>query len=709
MPPLPGFTNSPLRSRDEVVQAAKALLRPLGSYTSTGCSRVRIPVTSGTLYDETAAQIEGFARPIWVVGSLLMSGDPSEELTAKFITGLENGTDPYHEEYWGDIGDFDQRMVETETISYALLASPRERIWDRLSPQSRSNIAKWFVQLNGKELPRVNWLWFRVFTNLVLRRFCDMDTEEIRTQMEIDLKELDTFYLENGWSSDGKWRSPDLDDKEFELLQETGKVHNIKPDRCADFYSGSFAIQFSQLLFLRVAGDLDPVRTENYRQQARDFGSQIWRYFDAQGAVIPFGRSLIYRFACGAFFSALALAKVPDMPKPLDTPGAMKGFILRHLRWWARNSSDTFHSDGTLNFGWIYPNMYLTEDYNSPQSAYWALKAFIAIGLPADNPFWAEPEPSYPKVDSCSSITLCRAPRQIICNRPGSHHFLLSSSQFTSLQWKGGLAKYGKFAYSSAFGFSVPTGQASLQQLAPDNMLAFSKDGTQTWATKWKCREASIGVCRVIGSKPEELPVTAVVWYPWEDRSVTVTTTLIPPSERWPDWHVRVHRIRINIERLNTLHLAEGGFAIDGRCKKGGMPLRASEQDPDSLASIGETEAVFRGNLATLIASKAGVSGLSVDAVQNKTVAAVVSAFQPEANTNIMAPRTLIPLAEYEAKGLKQGDELVLVTKVFAVSATASESVGGRRDLASSWLDRPVVRLGEVDELVGSDYIDVTT
>ena len=38
-------------------------------------------------------------------------------------------------------------------------------------------------------------------------------------------------------------------------------------------------------------------------------------------------------------------------------------------------------------------NMYLTEDYNSPQSAYWALKAFVVIGLPGDDPFWTEPEP----------------------------------------------------------------------------------------------------------------------------------------------------------------------------------------------------------------------------------------------------------------------------------------------------------------------------
>lgn len=283
MPPLPGFSDSPLETRSQVVAAAQAFLKPLPAYTSQGCSRVRIPVNSGTLYDETAAQLEGFSRPLWVTGSLLMCGQCSEEETTRFITGLTNGLNPEHPEYWGDITDIDQRMVETETLSFTLLGTHRHLLWDRLSSETRSNLARWYLQLNGKQLPRVNWLWFRVFTNIVLVKICQIDTPEVLNQMKEDLDELDTFYLGNGWSSDGLWRGAGLDDKEFELFQETGKVHSIKPDRCVDFYSGSFALQFCQLLYIRFAGDLDPERTEKYRQQAREFGAQYWTYFDENG------------------------------------------------------------------------------------------------------------------------------------------------------------------------------------------------------------------------------------------------------------------------------------------------------------------------------------------------------------------------------------------------------------------------------------------
>ena len=80
------------------------------------------------------------------------------------------------------------------------------------------------------------------------------------------------------------------------------------------------------------------------------------RLTNREGAAIPFGRSLTYRFACGGFFAALGLANIAPMKAPLDSPGAVKGFLLRHLRWWASHSADIFYPDGTLNIGYLYPS-----------------------------------------------------------------------------------------------------------------------------------------------------------------------------------------------------------------------------------------------------------------------------------------------------------------------------------------------------------------
>lgn len=355
MPPLAGFSNNPFESRDDVVRATEALLKPLVQYFSPAKARVKIPVATGTHFDETAAQLEGFARPLWAVGALLMSGSPDWNLTQPWIDGFEAGVDPNHPEYWGAIEDYDQRMVEAEMISFALLAAPRHILWERLNAKTQQNLIQWLSRLNEKKVHPANWLWFRVFANLALSRVCGVDAPEPESQIEADLKTLDTFYITDGWSSDGLWRMPESDDEEYEIYNMTGRANTVPGGRNACFYSGSFAIQFSQLLYVRFAADRDPSRTEMYLQQAREFGAGFWRFFDSEGAVVPFGRSLTYRFATAGFFAALAVADVPNMPEPLSSPGKIKGFLLRHLRWWAQNSENIFYPDGTMNLGWAYP------------------------------------------------------------------------------------------------------------------------------------------------------------------------------------------------------------------------------------------------------------------------------------------------------------------------------------------------------------------
>ncbi|KAM5354893.1 hypothetical protein ACJ41O_001539 [Fusarium nematophilum] len=517
MPPLPGFSDNPFQTRNDLIRATAALLSPLTGCFSPGKARIRVPVGTGTHFDETAAQFEGFARPLWAIGALLHGADSIhdpelraqvDELVQPWIQGVVTGTDPDHPEGWGAVQDGDQRMVEAEIFAFALLSAP-EKIYKPLSDLEKERVTAWLRSMNGKWMPPNNWRWFRVFSNLALTKVCGVPFTEVQDEMNTDLAILDTFYLQDGWSADGPWQTVEQAEREHMEALTTGRRDTVGVGRQADYYSGSFAIQFSQLLYSKFASDIDKPRCELYRHRARDFGAQIWRYFDTQGSAIPFGRSLTYRFACGGFFAALAFAQVPDLPKPLDSPGAIRGFLLRHLRWWALNSTDIFNADGTLNIGWLYPNMYMAEDYNSPQSVYWCLKTLIVAGLSEEDDFWASEESAYP---AHNPIQLLPAPQQILCNSPkGNHHFMLSPGQFVAWPMKANQAKYCKFAYSSAFGFSVPTGPL-IQQIAPDSQLALSRDGAETWAVKWKCQPVQFGTAEVSekGSKVEETPIARV-------------------------------------------------------------------------------------------------------------------------------------------------------------------------------------------------------
>ncbi|KAH8736578.1 hypothetical protein BGZ61DRAFT_490199 [Ilyonectria robusta] len=679
MPSLGGFSDNPLQTRADVMQAVVALLKPLTQYFSPAHARIRIPRAVGTKFDETAAQLEGFARPLWAIGALLMGGEPAWDLIDQWVEGFEAGVDPEHPEYWGAIKDMDQRMVETEMISFALLATPKHLLWDRFSPKTQSNMIHWLLGLHGKAMPPANWLWFRVFANLALRRVCGVDTPEVRESMRVDLEVLDSMYICDGWSGDGVWRSSEIDEEEYRVHLETGRANTIQASRSVDYYSGSFAIQFSQLLYVRFAYDLDLKRTEKYRQQARDFGQGFSRFFDTDGAAIPFGRSLTYRFACGGFFAALALANV----------------------WWARHSEDIFDPDGTLNLGWIYPNMYLTEDYNSPQSVYWAMKSLIVVALGENDAFWTEPE----RPGSRGGVAIIQAPRQILCNHPdGNHHFLLSTSQFVAVPFKGVTSKYSKFAYSSSFAFSVPTGHVTLGQLAPDSTLALSRDGTDTWAVKYRSGEAKFSQSLIRGSVSEQVITASVSWYPWPDRSVIVNTTLVPPTNRWPDWHVRIHRLRA-LRKIGRVFTAEGGFAVNGRRRSDALSLPVLRMTvPEKDVEVGLTEGVILNPSSVLIMSSSGMSGVSTELLLPSIGTTSVTSFKPEPNTNLMACRTLIPLIEQNILGLEEGEEVILVTKVFAVSKEAN---GGWKKAGKSvqerWLDQP--QLYGLTSLSHGDFI----
>ncbi|KAH8884159.1 hypothetical protein GQ53DRAFT_698322, partial [Thozetella sp. PMI_491] len=711
MPPLSGFSDNPLRTRGDLVRATLALLKPLHPYFSPEHARIRIPSATGAHFDEGAAQLEGFARPLWAVGALLAglsasepgassdgpSADEIDAVLAPWLHGLATGTDPSHPEFWGAVNETDQRMVEAEIIAFVLLAAP-DRVYEPLSPAAKANVRQWLLGLHGKPMPVNNWRWFRVFADLALVRVCGMPEAELRAEMDADLAMLEGFYIGDGWAGDGPWLTAEAAAKEREREEAPGgRRDTVGVGRQVDYYSGSFAIQFSQLLYTKFAGDMDPERTERYRSRARDFGRSFWRYFDAQGAAVPFGRSLTYRFACGGYFAALAVAQVPDMPEPLADPGAVKGFLLRHLRWWGAHSSNIFYSDGTMNLGWLYPNTNMCEDYNSPQSVYWCLKTLIAVALPESDPFWSAREVEYPTLEPSAAVAIVPTPRQILCNHPlSNHHFFLSPAQFVAWPMRATQAKYSKFAYSSAFGFSVPTGPL-IEQIAPDSTLAVSRDRAETWAVKWRfVDEAKLSNDSVLVSQESgQTPVTtaSVRWYPWGDRTVAIDTILVPPTDRWPDWHIRIHRIRGTA--LSSLQTVEGGFAISGRQGSDEKRVPVLDELPTD-AKVGSTSGVVKSEDSVLVLSAAGASGV----VALKTLkgcekaSTSPSALHPDTNTNLMCRRTLIPTVQGEIRSFEGENEALLVTAVFAISTEANGGWDNNpKTLKERWQDRPIVHL----------------
>src|SRR5438309_10220609 len=96
-----------LRSRADLQEAVRALVAPLKRYFSPGSARVHLGFT-GAHYDDHAAALEGFARPLWGLAPLAAGGGAFADWGV-YRRGLTNGSDPMHPEDWGEPGGRDQR------------------------------------------------------------------------------------------------------------------------------------------------------------------------------------------------------------------------------------------------------------------------------------------------------------------------------------------------------------------------------------------------------------------------------------------------------------------------------------------------------------------------------------------------------------------------------------------------------------------------
>lgn len=489
------LNGNPLTTRADLGKAVMDLFNPLLPYFSEGGARVRLSAT-GAHFDQAAADLEGFARPLWGIVPLAAGGFdfPHWDL---YRRGLANGTDPSHPEYWGDVSNRDQRQVEMAAIGFALAMVP-QHIWDPLDDAQKQTIAAYLISARDKEFVDNNWKFFRVLVDLGLTR---VGVAFDRSLTEQYLDDIEAFRLGDGWYRDG-------------------------PVKRVDHYI-PFAIHFYALIY-SVLAETDTARASAYRDRAKSFAGDIRHWFGPDGASLAFGRSQTYRFAAGGIWGALAFAGVEALPW-----SEIKGYYMRHIRWWS--DLPIADRDGVLSIGYGYPNLMMSESYNSACSPYWALKFFLPLALPADHPFWQAQEAPAP---AFADPVVLREAGMVAMHTPGNVVVLASGQEHDRM--RGANEKYSKFVYSTRYAFNIEADDRHFAGASFDGMLGLSDDGVH-FRMRETLEEALIAGDRLYSR-----------WKPWSD--VTVETWLIPANP----WHIRLHRI----VTPRSLQTTEGGFAI---------------------------------------------------------------------------------------------------------------------------------------------------
>ena len=544
----------PMRTREDIERCLRGYLEPLRSHYSDCGARVFLAGGSAQ-YEDEVISMEAWARPLWGLAPFWAGGGRSHDgfFERVYPRGLAAGTDPQGPEYWGVCRDHDQMFVEMAAIAYGLLLAP-DVLWEPLTERERGHVAAWLVQVNKHTFPAGNWLWFRVLVNLALRELsCAYDGGAISSDLDV----LDSYYEGNGWYKDGPSGTPD--------------------------YYNAMTFQFFSLLYVWRFGASDSIRAERYVERLRLFAADYVHLFSVRGEGVPYGRSMTYRFAQAGFWSMAAVAGV-DLGDAF-APGVLKGLVARNVSAWdARTICD---NAGVLSIGYKYPNLHMAEGYNAAGSPMWCLMAFACLALPGDDAFWRAD--ALPLPDSGRGAHIALANSALVQSDAAGEVVLYPSGRVPGHPFAQSDNKYSKFAYSSRFGFCVARSQRTLEEAAPDSMLAFVVDG------RVYVRD---------GVEDSAVVDGAVVsrWLPC--RGIEVETHIEP----FEGGHVRTHVVTSRI----ACEAYDCGFAVPGDYHR---------IDLAGASRICRVEPVATGGKGVLIKN--------------------------EANTNISCGKTVIPAVRY--------------------------------------------------------------
>ncbi|WP_244409259.1 DUF2264 domain-containing protein [Streptomyces albofaciens] len=443
---------------------ADTLLEAVAPYASPRNGLINLPGVRPSWSGPRSDGLEGYART-FLAAAFRVAGSRGEDphgLLARYAEGLAAGTEhpvdeqglgDAHPDAWPLIPGTRQAIVESASIALGLRLT-RPWLWDTLDEGVRARAVDWLLPALDPPPIDNNWWLFGLTVGGFL---LDAGIETERAQASVDraLERVEGWYRGEGWYSDG-------------------------PNRSFDHYNG-WALHFYPVLHAHLSGDRALLDTYGERLHAHLDGYR--RMFDANGAPMPFGRSLTYRFATLAAPWLGALTGHTPL-----SPGATRRLTSGALRHFLDRGAVT--AEGLLPLGWYGPYAPMLQGYSGPASPYWASKGLAGLLLPAGHPVWAETEEPLP-AETADAVTTLRAPGLLVQSTVADGLVRLHNHGSASVFGPAD-PNYARFAYSTRTGpsaaedapavmdTSANPGSDTTLNPTPDNHFALLVDGVPT-------------------------------------------------------------------------------------------------------------------------------------------------------------------------------------------------------------------------------------
>ena len=351
------------------IEIVRRVSEPVLEAVSQGQLRAKMPVEAGAGLAEARSKsthLEAFGRLISGLGPWLENADVSgseAELQSRYRewarAGIRYGTDPASADYM-NFGMTPQSVVDAAFLVLGILRAPKQ-LWEPLDKTTKANVVK-ALQATRQVLPgQSNWL---LFSAMVEAGLCFMGEwwDSMRVDYAIQMHKL--WFVGDGTYGDG-------------------------PHFHWDYYN-SFVIQPMLMKVLETVppksdawSALRPVALE----RAKRYAAIQERMISPEATFPAIGRSLAYRFGAFQLLSDISLRReLPESVSPEQVRCALTAVMRRMIEM-----PGTFDAKGWLTIGFAGHQPGMGEPYISTGSLYLCAAAWLPLGLPKNDVFWAGP------------------------------------------------------------------------------------------------------------------------------------------------------------------------------------------------------------------------------------------------------------------------------------------------------------------------------